>query len=100
MRPSSPANAITEDFIVQTFTIESCNNDGVFELEFYYGASDIIFASYRFAVNGGFFGVPAPTPRVSSPVIPANSRIRAKIASSDGLANQATLTISIGYVFT
>jgi hypothetical protein len=94
-----PINTITADFIVQTFTVESCDKDGAFEIKFYYGASDIIFSSYRFAVNGGFFGVPSPVPRVSSPVIPANSQIRAKIASSDGLLNQATLTISIGYVF-
>jgi len=95
-----PINTITSDFIVQTFTIESCNKDGVFEIEFYHGATDILFAAFRFAVNGGFFGVPSPLPRTSSPVIPANSRIRVKIASSDGALNQATLTISIGYVLT
>jgi len=93
-------NAITADFIMQTFTIESCNNDGVFEIHFHHGAADILFAAYRFAVDGGFFGVPSPLPRTSSPVIPANSQIRAKLASSDGFANQATLTISIGYVLT
>jgi hypothetical protein len=95
-----PAATITADFIMQTFTVESCNNDGVFEIEFYHGATDILFAAYRFAVNGGFFGVPSPLPRTSSPVIPANSQIRARLASSDGAANQATLTVSIGYVLT
>jgi hypothetical protein len=93
-----PINIITTDFIVQTFVVESSDKDGVFEIEFYYGAADVKFASYRFAINGGFFGIPGPGARVSSPVIPANSQIRARLASSDGALNQATLTVSIGYV--
>jgi hypothetical protein len=91
-----PINTITAEFIVQTFVIESCDQNGVFEIEFYYGAGPTLFATYRFAIAGGFFGNPTAT-RLSSPVIPANSQIQARVATSAVATN---LTISIGYIFT
>lgn len=91
-----PAGAIAARFHIHNISIETCSDDGVFQLELYQGASDILVTSVRFAQLGGFFG-----PSVfflGSAFIPAGAQIRARLASSDGLANQCTITMSIGYI--
>lgn len=90
-----PANEITTIFHVHDISIESCNRDAVFELVLYAGADDVEISRKRFAITGGFFGnVQIP---MTSVKVAANSRIRAALASSNGGAQVATVTMSITY---
>ena len=90
-----PINTITTIFHVHDVSIESCDRDAVFELVLYYGAGDTEFSRKRFAISGGFFGnVQIPMTGVK---VPANSRVRAALASSNGTALVATITMSITY---
>jgi len=91
-----PANTIAAGFHVIDVNVEACNQNAVFELVLYYGDGDTECGQIRFSVVGGFWGNTRYS--VDSPVIAANSRIRAKAASSDGTANQATIRISVGYL--
>jgi len=90
-----PASAITVDYFLHAMIIETCNQNAVFELVLYQGAGDTEISRIRFAVAGGFFGNAYYT--MNGPVVPANARLRAALASSDGLANQATITMSVAY---
>jgi hypothetical protein len=89
------ASTITSAFVITAVSIESCDKNAVFQLELYSGAGDDPVGVIRFAVSGGFFG--NQVYRFTSAEIAANARVRAALASSDGLANQATITISIRY---
>lgn len=90
-----PINTITSDFCVRGVAIETCDKNAVFQLALYRGETDDLIATKRFAVIGGFWGNSVYI--IHGEQATANERIRARIASSDGLANQATLTISICY---
>lgn len=90
-----PAGTITNNFHILNISIESMNKNGVFQLELYKGAGDDLITTVRFAVVGGFWGNSVYV--VGAEEIDANARVRARLASSDGLANQATATISICY---
>jgi hypothetical protein len=90
-----PASTITTNFHILGVSIESCDQNATFQLELYKGAGDDIITAVRFNVTGGFFGNQVYV--VGSEVVEANAQIRARAASSDGLANQATLTISVVY---
>lgn len=90
-----PADTITSDYYVHNVSIESCNQDAVFELALYKGVGDDLIATVRFALVGGFWGNSVYV--ITAETVDANSQIRARMASSDGLANQATATISICY---
>jgi hypothetical protein len=92
-----PASTITTDFRITGIAVESCNRDAVFELQLYKGATDVIVSSIRFSVNGGFFGNQVYL--ITSTLIDANARVRARLASSNGAAEQATITASIMYTF-
>ncbi len=89
------ASTIGSAYQVTAVSIESCDKNAVFQLELYQGGDDDLIATMRFAVAGGFFG--NSVYRFGSELVPANARIRARLASSDGLANQATITMSIRY---
>jgi len=87
---------ITEDFHIIDVAIEACDKNAVMEVVLYAGDPDVEIARFRFAVVGGFWGNSRYS--VDTSLIAANSRIRAKVASSDGTANEATVRISIGYI--
>jgi hypothetical protein len=89
------AGVITDDFHITAIQVENCNQNAVFQLELYSGAGDDLIATLRFSVAGGFFG--NMTYRTGAEVTTASSQIRARLASSDGLANQATVAVSIRY---
>jgi hypothetical protein len=91
-----PASTITSDFHIRSIQIETCDENAIFQLELYSGASDTLVSAIRFSVAGGFFGNSVYV--IGSAHIAANSRMRARLASSNGLAAQATATISISYV--
>jgi len=90
-----PAATVTSDYYLHSVNIETCDKNGIFELVLYQGAGDAEITRLRFAIAGGFFGNSFFT--LNGPLVPANARIRAQLASSDGLANQATITISLCY---
>jgi hypothetical protein len=90
-----PINTITVRYHIISMTVESCNQNAVFQLALYKGAADDLIASTRFAVSGGFWGNSVYV--MGSEPCEANAQLRARVASSDGLANQATLTISVAY---
>ena len=90
------ATTILAPFHIHAVSIESCDQNAVFQLQLYQSAADTVVSTVRFAVAGGFFGNQVYP--IGSALIPANARIRARLASSDGLANQATISISFVYV--
>lgn len=90
-----PVSTITNDFHIIAVSIEACDRDAVFQLELYKGAADDVVQAVRFAVNGGFFGNQIYV--LGSEEVEANSQIRARLASSNGAAQIATIAISIVY---
>lgn len=90
-----PINTVASEYHIKGITIETCDQSAVFQLELYKGAGDDIIAALRFAVVGGFWG--NSVYNVSSEPVAANAQIRARLASSDGFANQATVTLSVRY---
>jgi hypothetical protein len=86
-----PASTITTDFDIHHLSIENLSANAVYEIVLYYGGSDIEAGRVRVTKNTNFdsvFNVPMQTP-----IIPANSRIRAKIASDSGNADTSDLSI-------
>lgn len=90
-----PASTITSDFYVHNVSIEACDQNAEFELALYKGAADDLIATVRFSVIGGFWGNSVYV--ITAEMVDANSQIRARLASSDGHANQATMRISVCY---
>lgn len=90
-----PVTTIRSRFHIHSVTVESCDVNGVFELALYHGAAHTLVASIRFSVFGGFFGNAMYA--VSSSLIPADEIIEARLASSNGAAEVATVTVSISY---
>lgn len=90
-----PASTITDDFHILAVSIEACDRDATFQLELYSGAADDIVTAVRFNVTGGFFGNQVYV--IGSKHTVADSRIRARLASSNGLAQIATIALSIIY---
>jgi hypothetical protein len=89
------ADVITARYHIHSISVESCTHDGVYQLELYHSAGHVLVSSVRFAVSGGFFGNSLYP--VSSALIPPNAQVDARIAYSAGLANVATVGISICY---
>ena len=87
-----PANTITDDFDIHAIDVEDISANGTFELVLYYGASDTEAGRIRFVRTT----VQSATLNtvIQTPIIPANSRIRAKVASAAGGQN---VTISLRY---
>jgi hypothetical protein len=90
-----PASTVAVPFHISSVVIETCNQNAIFELAIYQGAGDTLVSTIRFAVTGGFFGNTVYL--IPSVKLAANVRIRAALASSDGAANQATITASLVY---
>ena len=89
------AGAIVTDYRLHAVTIEAADHDAVYEQVIYQGAGDVEEARVRFAVVGGFFGNSYYV--LTGPLVPGGARLRAAVASSDGLAHIATVTISVAY---
>ena len=91
-----PATTIGSDFHIHGIIIEALDRDAVFELVMYYGAGDTEVARVRWAQTGGFFGNMS-LDTITGVQIPADARIRAALASSNGTALIATARISLRY---
>ena len=86
-------NAITEDFDFHWLNIEDMSANGVYELWLYGGAdaSEVLFAKKRAtretnkAARAGFGMI--------SPLLLANTQIKAKLATSNAVADTMTFTL-------
>ena len=77
-----PASTITSEFDIHYISVESLSANEVYELHLFYGAGDTFAGAVRFVKNAAVDAiVNAP---FMTPLIPANSRIRAKIATAGG----------------
>ena len=87
-----PANTITAEFDIHEVLVEDVNTqDKTYELVLYYGGSDIECVRVRFAATSNKGGVPAQF--AMTPLIPANSRVRAQLAIEDGGSKIAKISL-------
>jgi hypothetical protein len=88
-----PANAITNDFDIHHINVAAYNANDTFELVIYSGANgaEVEIGRCRFTrlTNVGA----SPHIPMQTPIIPANTQIKAKIASQAGTSNTATISI-------
>lgn len=77
-----PASTITEDFDIHAIDVESISANGEFELVLYQGAADVEIGRIRF-VRSTVQSATLNTP-IQTPLVPANARIRAAVASAAG----------------
>lgn len=88
-----PASTIASDFDVHHLMVESISANNVYEIVLYAGASDTEIGRVRCvknAVQSGTLNLPMQTP-----IIAANSRIRAAVASATN--DGETIAISLKY---
>lgn len=88
-----PASTITKDFDIHFLNVEAGSADDEYELVLYQSTTEI--ARVRFKVDTSVFGGALPAIPIQTPIIPKNSQIQAKVASSGGGAD--TVDISIHY---
>lgn len=79
------ASTITKGFAITGVTIEAMGAAGTYELVLYYGSGDVECGRIKFTAAGNY--------PLKSQVIPANSRVRAKLTSSNGSSQTATVAI-------
>jgi hypothetical protein len=90
-----PINTIASVYHIDAVSVESCDENATFQLELYKGAGDEIVTAVRFNVTGGFFGNQIYA--LGSGQVDANNQLRARLASSNGTAAVATISISVTY---
>ena len=90
-----PANAITNRYHVLGICLCACDQDACFMLELYQGDDDALVGTVAFAVKGGFWGN-AVYPLYAC-IVPANERLRARLASSNGSGAVATARVYVMY---
>lgn len=86
-----PASTITTAFDIHWVNVEALSGNDTFELSLYYGASDTECARIRLVQTAAQSATLQH--QMMTPVIPANSRIRAKLASLGGGSDTATVSI-------
>jgi hypothetical protein len=88
-----PASTITEDFDIHAIDIEAISANDTFELVLYYGAGDTEAGRIRF-VRSTVQSATLNT-EIQTPLIPANSRVRAAVACAGG--GSKTVDVSLRY---
>lgn len=90
-----PASTITDQYDIHWVDIGDISANGNYQINFYTGGSgsEVFWSSCR-VTRDTFFSQNAQI-RIQGPVIPANTRFSAAVASSTGDAN--TLTVSVEY---
>ncbi len=86
-----PASTVGLPFDIHYVSIEDLSANGVYELVLYYGAGDTECGRVRFtknAVQDGTMNVPMQTI-----LIPADSIIKAKLATDNAVANTADISL-------
>ena len=85
------ADDITEPFDIHWIHFDAISAQGAYEVHLYYGAGDIEIARIPFvkaAQQDGLYSTQSMTP-----IIPANSQVRAKLASDNAAADTANIKI-------
>jgi hypothetical protein len=86
-----PASTIGSEFDIHYLSIEALSANAVYEIVLYYGATDIECGRVRVTKNAVMDGtVNAP---FQTPLIPADSQIRGKVASNTGAADTVDLSV-------
>ncbi len=86
-----PASTITSEFDIHALSIEGLSANAIYEIVLYQGASDIEVGRCRVTKNAaqdGTVNVPMFTP-----LIPADARIRAAVASDSGNADTCDIAL-------
>lgn len=87
-----PASAIDDDFDIHEVVIEDVNTqDKTYELVLYAGAGDTEIGRTRFSAAAIKGGVPNAT--MQTPIVAADSRIRAQLAIQDGGSKTAIVSL-------
>ena len=87
-----PINTITKQFDIHELLVEDVNTqDKTYELVLYYGADDVECSRWRFASTANKGGIPAQFGMTI--LIPANSRIRGRLAIEDGGSKTAKISL-------
>jgi len=77
-----PANTVTSDFDIHFVSIEDMSANDVYELELAYGAGDTHAGCIRLVKSVG--NEATQQIPVQTPIIPKNSRVRARVATAGG----------------
>jgi hypothetical protein len=88
-----PADTITNKFDLHYVNIEEVSATRSYELILYYGAGDTECGRIRFTKSAGLD--PVLDKAIQTPIIPANSRVRARLASGGVVAD--TVDVSLHY---
>ena len=87
-----PINTIANEFDIHEVLVEDVNfQDKTYELVLYYGADDIECGRTRFAAGSVKGGVPAVA--MQTLLLPANVRIRGRLAIEDGGSKTAKVSL-------
>jgi hypothetical protein len=86
-----PASTITSIFDIHYVNIEDISAARTYELILYYGAGDTECARFRFTKSAGLD--PVLDRGIQTDKIPANSRIRARLASAGAVADTADISL-------
>jgi hypothetical protein len=86
-----PASTIAAPFTISSINLDTISAAGIFELVLYQGASDVEIGRCRFTQSPllGLTSIP-----IKTSLVPANARIRAKVATETGAAETVTITVS------
>lgn len=88
-----PENTVTDDFDIHFVNIESASASDEYLLMLYDGDDNEI-GKVRFRADTGFFSGALPSIPIQTTLLPANTEVKAKLASSTGGDN---VTISLHY---
>ena len=89
-----PASTITSDFDIHEVLFETVDTkDKTYELVLYYGAGDVEVGRVRFSSETNKGGIPNGT--MKTPIITANSRIRARLAIETGGGKTARVSLRL-----
>lgn len=80
-----PASTITDDYDIHYISVEDISANDVYQIILYYGSGDVFAGETRFtrsSVQSNTFHIP-----IITPVMPANDRVRAQLASASGNNN-------------
>jgi hypothetical protein len=86
-----PASTITSKFDIHFVNIESVSAARSYELILYQGASDVEVGRIRFTKSAGLD--PVLDRAIQTPIIPANARVRARLASAGAVADAVSVTL-------
>jgi hypothetical protein len=86
------ANTIASPFDIHWVTVEGVSATGVYELHLFHGASDTFIGSIRFTKTAAQDA--AKDYKFMCPILPANDRIRGKLASNNAVADTATISVA------